>query len=148
MADRKKQVDWAAFFVRLPLGIVFLYHGAQMLFGAFDGPGLETTAYHVNDHLGFRPEKVWALFFGGGVFLSGLFLSLGLFSRPAAVAAGIAAGLGLFWQNWNLVIFNNQELPLPYALLLLAVAVSVYYLGAGNLSIDRKIARERADARE
>ncbi len=33
-------VDWALLIARLIVGVVFMAHGAQKLFGAFGGPGL------------------------------------------------------------------------------------------------------------
>ena len=36
-------VDWALLVVRAALGVVFMAHGAQKLFGAFGGPGLSAV---------------------------------------------------------------------------------------------------------
>jgi len=147
MADRAKELSWAAAILRGMLGAIFLYHGAQMLFGAFGGNGFDATAARIQDYLGFRPGTLFAVVFGGTVFLSGLFLFIGLFTRPASIPAAVAAGLALFWKNWSETVFATPGDIFPYHLLLFAVALAVYFLGPGAFSVDRKIARERADAR-
>ena len=35
-------VDVALIVVRIAAGVIFMAHGSQKLFGAFDGPGLKT----------------------------------------------------------------------------------------------------------
>jgi putative oxidoreductase len=35
----RSAVDWALLFARVVVGIIFMAHGAQKLFGAFGGPG-------------------------------------------------------------------------------------------------------------
>jgi len=147
MADRAKELSWAAAILRAMLGAIFLYHGAQMLFGAFGGNGFDGTAERISGYLGFRPGTLFTIVFGGTVFLSGLFLFIGLFTRPASIPAAVASGLALFWNHWAEIVFKTPGEIFPYHLLLFAVAVAVYFTGPGAFSVDRKIARERADAR-
>src|SRR3954454_2861087 len=63
--------DLAPFIVRLAQGSLMAGHGAQKLFGWFNGPGLEGTSGFM-EMLGLRPGRPWALMaglsdFGGGV---------------------------------------------------------------------------------
>jgi putative oxidoreductase len=142
MGERAKELGWAAAILRASVGIIFLFHGVQMLFG---DPGFNVTASRVAD-LGFRPPTLFAAVFGGMVGFSGLFLFIGLFTRPAAIPATVSSALAIFWPAWSRLVFETHE-KFPYGLLLAAVALSVYFLGPGFVSVDRKIARERADAR-
>lgn len=44
--------------LRIPLGIIFIAHGAQKLFGAFGGYGLEGTGQWM-DSIGLTPGYGW-----------------------------------------------------------------------------------------
>lgn len=142
MAERTKELGWAAAILRASVGVILLYHGVHMLFG---DPGFHTTSSRVAA-LGFRPASLFAAVFGGMVGFSGLFLFIGLFTRPAAIPAAVTAALAIFWPDWARMVFETHE-KFPYGFLLAAVALAVYFLGPGFFSVDRKIARERADAR-
>jgi uncharacterized membrane protein YphA (DoxX/SURF4 family) len=39
----RSAVDWALFVARAVVGVIFMAHGAQKLFGAFGGPGLSAV---------------------------------------------------------------------------------------------------------
>ena len=54
-------VDWALLIARVVVGAIFTVHGAQKLFGAFGGPGIEGTAGFF-EQIGLRPGKLhgWA----------------------------------------------------------------------------------------
>jgi len=39
----RSAVDWALLVARAVVGVVFMAHGAQKLFGAFGGPGLSAV---------------------------------------------------------------------------------------------------------
>jgi putative oxidoreductase len=121
--------------LRIPVGIIFVAHGAQKLFGAFGGYGLEGTGQWMAS-IGLAPGYAMALLAGGAEFFGGLALVLGLLVRPAAAALAFAMavailavhiGKGLFVSN------NGYE----YGLALLAVAVALLISGAGRVSIDR-----------
>ena len=135
---------WGPLALRLPLGIVFVAHGAQKLFGAFGGYGLEGTGQFMAS-LGLTPGTLMALLAGSAEFFGGLALLLGVLVRPAAAALAFAMlvaifsvhiGKGLFMAN------NGYE----FALALLAASVSLLISGAGRLSVDAPLAA-RATAR-
>jgi putative oxidoreductase len=70
--------------LRLVLGLIFLGHGAQKLFGFFGGHGRAGTSQFLTS-LGFRPAKWWAVVVALGEFLGGLFLALGILTPLAAL---------------------------------------------------------------
>ena len=120
--------------VRIPVGIIFVAHGAQKLFGWFGGYGLEGTGQWMAS-IGLDPGYLMALLAGSAEFFGGLALLLGLLVRPASAALAVAMavailsvhiGKGLFMSN------NGYE----YALALLAVSVSLLASGAGRWSLD------------
>src|SRR5579884_2143547 len=69
--------------LRLALGWTFIYHGAQLAFGAFGGPGPENfskaTAYPV------LPAIVWAYMAAYGQFLGGVSIFVGVLARLGAL---------------------------------------------------------------
>ena len=66
---------WAPLALRIPIGIIFVAHGAQKLFGAFGGYGLEGTGQFM-DSLGLSPGYLMALLAGAAEFFGGLALLL------------------------------------------------------------------------
>ena len=56
--------------LRIPVGIIFAAHGAQKLFGAFGGYGLEGTGQFF-ESIGLTPGYLMALLAGGAEFLGG-----------------------------------------------------------------------------
>ena len=123
--------------LRVPLGVVLAAHGAQKLFGWFGGYGLEGTAGWM-ESVGFAPGLLMALLAGSAEFFGGIFLALGLLTRPAALVAAfpmlmamtVHIGNGLFISN------NGYE----FALTLLAASLALVFLGGGSLSADRQVA--------
>lgn len=139
LIKRTTQTDagFAALALRIPVGIIFMAHGAQKLFGWFGGYGLEGTGQWM-ESIGLAPGYLMALGAGGAEFLGGLALLIGFLVRPAAavlavtmVVAIVSVHLanGLFMSN------NGYE----FALALLAVTVSLLFSGAGKASLDRTI---------
>jgi putative oxidoreductase len=81
--------------VRLALGLSFIGHGAQKLFGWFGGAGFAATAKGYEERMGMRPGRFYAALAGGGEFLGGLLVALGLFTPLCAllIAAGMVVGI-------------------------------------------------------
>jgi putative oxidoreductase len=116
------------------VGLLFVGHGAQKLFGVFGGHGLEGTAGFF-ESLGFRPGRFHAFAAGFNEFVGGALLALGLLVPLGAalvittmVAASLTAhrGKGIWNQN------SGSELPLVYA----AIAFALAAVGAGDVSLD------------
>lgn len=133
----------ANFFLRLPLGIIFLVHGAQKLFGWFDGEGLDATALWMASHLG-GDGMLFALLAGGAEFFGGIALLLGLLVRPAAFALMIVMMVAIRAVHWEhgLLLQNGG---FEFALSLLAGAAALLFGGAGIWSLDRLIAQKYKD---
>src|SRR5690554_4094237 len=80
--------QWSSLVLRVPLGIIFMAHGAQKLFGWFGGYGLEGTGQWMAS-IGLQPGYLMALAAGSGEFFGGLALLIGLLTRPAALVLAI-----------------------------------------------------------
>lgn len=126
---------WGALALRIPVGIIFVAHGAQKLFGWFGGYGLEGTGQWM-DSIGLSPGYLMALLAGGTEFLGGLALIIGLLVRPASAALAFAMLIAIFsvhFQNGLFMSNNGYE----FALALLAASASLLFSGAGHASVDR-----------
>jgi putative oxidoreductase len=74
--------------VRILVGLIFMGHGAQKLFGWFGGHGIAGTAGWL-EGMGVRPARFWAAMSGLGEFVGGALLVLG-FLTPIGAAIIIA----------------------------------------------------------
>ncbi|MDD1966845.1 DoxX family protein [Pseudomonas sp. NPDC090203] len=124
--------------LRILVGIIFMAHGSQKLFGMFGGYGLEGTGQYMAS-LGLNPGYLMALLSGSAEFFGGLALFLGLLVRPAAVVLIVmlvVAILSVHIHNGLFMANNGYE----FGLALLGAAVAVLFEGAGRVSLDRLIA--------
>lgn len=124
--------------LRMIVGLIFMAHGSQKLFGLFGGYGLEGTGQYMAS-LGLNPGYLMALLSGSAEFFGGLALFLGLLVRPAAVVLMVmlvVAILSVHIHNGLFMANNGYE----FGLALLGAAVAVLIEGAGRLSVDRLIA--------
>jgi putative oxidoreductase len=127
-------MDLALLVLRVTVGLLFAGHGAQKLFGAFGGGGLDGTA-GMFDNIGLRPGWLHARAAGTIEFAGGLLLALGLFTPfagAALVAVMTAAVITVHARNgiWN------TEKGYEYNLVLAAVMFALAGIGAGNWSLD------------
>jgi putative oxidoreductase len=126
--------------LRVTAGAFLIPHGAQKLFGAFGGYGLEATADAFQTKIGFTYGYLAAFGAGSVEVFGGLLLALGLFTRFAAaaivvflvVAASMHIGAGFFWNK------GGWEYPVLWA----TIALMFVVRGGGLYSLDRLIGRE------
>jgi putative oxidoreductase len=127
-------MDLALLLVRLVLGLGIAAHGAQKLFGWFEGPGLKGLGGHL-EGIGLRPGRLFALAGGVGEFFGGLLIVLGLFGAlgPALVVAVMVTAIALFHApNGFFTVKNGWELPSIY----IAGALALAFVGFGAYSFD------------
>src|SRR4028118_221554 len=98
--------EWGYVLLRLALGVIFLAHGSQKLFGWFGGNGFAATLDYFGAKLGI-PAPLAALAILTEV-AGGLAVILGVFTRTAALGLAVtmivaAAKVHLangFFMNW------------------------------------------------
>src|SRR5687768_12825165 len=81
--------------LRVPVGIIFIAHGAQKLFGWYGGYGLQATG-EAFASMGLIPGFLMASLAGGAEFFGGLALVFGLLVRPAAAVLAITMLVAIF----------------------------------------------------
>jgi putative oxidoreductase len=144
LAQRLLATDagWGALALRIPIGIIFMAHGAQKLFGWFGGYGLEGTGQWM-DSVGLAPGYLMALLAGLAEFLGGLALVAGLLVRPAAAALAVAMLVAIFAVHIDKGLFMSNN-GYEFALALFAAAVALMFSGSGRASLDRLLSRRLA----
>ncbi len=133
---------FAALALRIPVGIIFIAHGAQKLFGWFGGYGLEGTGQWMAS-IGLAPGYLMALLAGSAEFFGGLALLLGLLVRPAGAVLAVAMLVAIFSVHIGNGLFMSNN-GYEFGLALLAVSVSLAIGGGGRLSLDRVLAGQGA----
>lgn len=124
----RNQEDIFYFLFRILVGLLFVQHGAQKLFGAFGGAQVE----------------LMSLFGAAGIIelLGGIFIFFGLFTRWTALVAGIEMLVAYFMVHIGkdlVPIVNQGEL----ALLFLACFLILFSMGGRKWALDNLIFRQR-----
>ncbi len=139
--------DWAATILRLTLGVVFFYHGAQKVLGWFGGYGYSATMGAFTHQMGIpAPFAFLALM---AEFLGGIGLILGFLGRIAAFGILCTMLVAVFMVHLRFGFSMNWEGTqkgegIEYHLLAIAVALAIMICGSGATSIDRVLTlRER-----
>ena len=124
--------------LRLPLGIIFIAHGAQKLFGWLGGYGLEGTGQYMAS-LGLNPGYLMAVLAGSAEFFGGLALIAGLLVRPTAVVLAFTMLVGILAAHIGNGLFMTND-GYEFALALLAGSVALAISGGGRYSVDQTLA--------
>ncbi|TBU74186.1 DoxX family protein [Phytopseudomonas daroniae] len=124
--------------LRVLVGIIFVAHGSQKLFGWFGGYGLAGVAQWM-ESIGLAPGYLMALMAGSAEFFGGLALILGLLVRPAAVVLTFTLLVAIFSVHIGNGFFMSDN-GYEFALALMAATLALLVDGAGRLSLDKHIA--------
>jgi len=115
-------------------------HGAQKLFGAFDGPGLKGTAGFM-EMLGLTPGHIWGTAAAASEFGGGTLTALGLLHPIGPVGTISAMTMASAKAHWGKPIWANSggaELPVVY----IGAAVALIFTGPGAYSLDNALGIE------
>lgn len=129
----RSAVDIALLIARVIVGVVFMAHGAQKLFGAFGGPGLSAVVQMMGP-LGYLVAI--------GEFFGGLGLVVGFLTRfsAAAIALIMLGAIAMvhgkfgFFMNW---MGKQAGEGFEYHLLAIAVLLTIVIAGPGRYAIGR-----------
>jgi putative oxidoreductase len=131
-------MDLALLALRLAVGLLFVGHGAQKLFGAFGGGGLEAIA-GMFDGIGLRPGWLHARVAGTAEFLGGALIALGLFTPFAAAALiGVMTAAIITVHAPNGIWNTNRGY--EFNLVMATVVFALAGIGAGSWSLDNAFA--------
>ncbi|MEA2532129.1 MAG: putative oxidoreductase [Thermomicrobiales bacterium] len=133
--ERTRRADLGLLVLRLTAGGLLAGHGAQKLFGAFGGHGLEGTAGWL-ESIGLRPGKTWAVLAGASEFGGGTLTALGLGGPLGPIAMQGAMATAARKAHWGKPIWataGGAEVPVLYS----AIGAAVGLAGPGRYSLDR-----------
>jgi putative oxidoreductase len=133
-------MSYGILLLRVVLGLTVASHGAQKLFGAFDGYGVRGTAGYFRG-LGFRAPTLTALAAGLAEFGGGLLVMAGLLTPLGSLAIAVVMlnAIGtVHWKNGFWSARGGYE----FNLLIWAGAVALAATGAGRFSLDALIGWE------
>jgi putative oxidoreductase len=127
-------IDTGLLVLRVVLGVIFMGHGAQKLFGSFGGPRISGFAKML-EQLGVKPAKPMAILAGHAEVVGGILVMVGFLTRLAAVAlvgVMIVAVLTVHLKNG----FFNTNGGYEFNLALAGMALTLLIVGAGAYSLD------------
>ena len=140
--------------LRFALALIFVAHGANILFGTWPGPGvgpggLQFTADQYAA-IGLHPEFLLAVLAGTTQLIGGLLIGLGLLTRVASGALLVYLAIGIwkehlqwgFFLNW--VHAARQGHGVEYSVLLAGVLIGLLVMGGGEWSLDGQRMNTRA----
>ena len=128
--------DVGLLLIRVLPGVVFTYHGAQKVFGAFGGPGMEGFAgWLASMNVPMPTVSAWAA--GLTEFLGGIALILGLGVRIVGLPLTVTMLVAAFMVHGK--AFSAQNNGMEYPLTLAFIAAGLALTGAGRISLDALI---------
>jgi putative oxidoreductase len=142
----QKLLPWAPLAIRLSMGVIFLAHGAQQLFGIWDGPGLPEPIA-ISKAAGRIPAYL-SLIAAGAEFMGGIAVAVGLLTRLASLALALDTVAWIFrvhlangfFLNWSMTPGKGHGY--EYALALLAMSIALFLSGPGKLALDQVLGFE------
>lgn len=133
---QSKLHDVGLLLIRALPGVVFTYHGAQKVFGAFGGPGIEGFAgWLASMNVPMPTVNAWAA--GLTEFVGGIALILGLGVRIVGLPLTVTMLVAAFMVHGK--AFSAQNNGMEYPLTLAFIAAGLALTGAGRVSLDALI---------
>jgi len=140
---------WAALPLRLTLGLIFIAHGAQKVFGVWGGRGLSAFTAGETPFAWMRPAWLWLGAAAVAELAGGVLVLLGLFTRLGALLILPVMLVALFGVHWSGGFFiTNRPVPgFEYTLALCGMALALLIYGGGRASLDERLMGPRGRRR-
>ncbi|KAA0970256.1 DoxX family protein [Aureimonas fodinaquatilis] len=118
--------------LRVICGAALMVHGFPKIMDPFRMTGMV-------ENLGFYPGAFWSPLLAATEFLGGLLLVIGLFTRPAALAATVVLLVTVYF-HWVVQAegFSGAEKSILWA----AITFFFFIHGANKHSVDHKLGRQ------
>ena len=115
-------------------GLTLAAHGAQKLFGWFEGPGL-TKLSQGFEKQSFKPVWLWVCLVILGELGGGLSVALGFLTPLGAAGMFAVMFMAIFKSHWKNGFWNSKR-GLEFPLSLLTIALAIGLMGPGSYSLD------------
>jgi putative oxidoreductase len=132
---------WFTVPVRLTLGLIFIGHGAQKVFGAFGGRGLSASVAGEAPWFFMRPSWLWMGAAAFSELIGGILVLTGLLTRVGAFLIAVTMFVAVFAVHWPNFFLVNRGI--EFALALLGMSVALVIAGGGQASVDQILAGGR-----
>ena len=119
--------------IRLVIGVLFIGHGCQKLFGWFGGGGPEGTG-EMFAKVGLRPGTMTAVIGGCAEAIGGTLMLMGFLVPLVIGIATVMAGAIIAVHRPN-GLWNSKG-GFEFPLLIACVVIALAFTGAGRISID------------
>lgn len=120
--------------IRLVIGLTFVGHGAQKLFGWFGGHGLKGTAGWL-ESIGVKPGVLMAFLAGAGELVGGLLFAVGFLTPVGALLIVVTMLVAIFTVHGKNGYWATES-GFEYNAILIAVAIGVALIGPGSYALD------------
>lgn len=130
--------DIGLLLLRLMVGVVGIFHGAQKLFGVFGGSGIEGFAKFL-ESLNIPFPTASAVMAGLAEFGGGLLIAIGFFTRFASLSFGFTMAVAV-WSTYK-GVFDVREGGIEYPLFVGVACAALFFAGPGALSLDTLAAK-------
>ena len=128
--------DIGLLLIRVMIGVVFIFHGSQKLFGAFGGPGIEGFAGWLAS-MNVPLPTLNAYMAAGTEFFGGIAILIGLTTRITAIPMAITMIVAIVMVHGE--AFSVQQNGMEYPLTLGVVLIALTFTGAGRISLDHQL---------
>lgn len=130
-----ERIDVSLLAIRLMIGTALAFHGAQKLFGAFGGPGIDGFAAY-NAHLGIPFPELGAYLAALAELGGGLAIAAGVLSRIAAIPVVFTLMTAVLVAHTG---FDATTGGGEYPLTLAVVSAALAWSGPGRLTLWRLV---------
>ncbi|MGH9897275.1 MAG: DoxX family protein [Pyrinomonadaceae bacterium] len=140
LLGRTTSASWVPFFLRIPLGSIFIGHGAQKVFGLWGGSGFVKFISFPAPFPFMKPTALWMGAAAVFELLGGILILSGLFTRVGALLillVMLTAIIGVHWGEGILPNFFMSQKGIEYPLALLGMTLALLKTGGGYASIDK-----------
>jgi putative oxidoreductase len=135
---------WAMLPIRIGVGLIFIAHGSQKVFGAFGGQGFDAwinTQVQVALPAGTPTLRFWLACAAFAELVGGAMVLFGLLTRVGAALLGIVMFVALYFVHWRYGFFlrDNGIDGIEYVLILFCSCIALLVEGGGRASVDASL---------